>query len=1600
VGAIDTTLSVDAGGALGELEAFAGAVRGLAADWNAMEADLAKGINPAGLGGLADSMTSAAGAIDSAVSTAVGSLGKLGATADSVAGQIGTLGEAGKGLSDITAGAAGAADSLKVVGDSAAVARDELAGAADTGKAVAESNDAIAGSADPAATGIKAVGAASADAAAAQGDLAKAGKAVVDTNADVAASAKASADAQKAQADAAALAGKAQADAAKAQADAAAWSAETASISADAGRASAAGQAEATLGIARSNSVLADSYAAVGTTSIEQDAAVTQGIRAKKAAAEDAAASAETAGEKYKLIGLAGLAVTAVSIDQAAKYQTSMTKLVTTAGELKGNLPEVSSGLLKMAPETGTTPSSLAAGAYWTESAGFHGQRELAVEKPEAQAAYAEGADLPTVAGALTTILTDYGMISPSARKQSELATQATNEMIASVGLGKMTVQGESAALPAVLPGAKTAGLSLPQILGAMSALTAQGTSPDEAAQELRGTIRAVGKPSGIQSAEMQMLGINPLQLSQALGKSGPGGGLTGVVGEIDTAIAKHTDKKTGLVDLDTMNQSVLAVKSANEEVAKLPENLQGVAKGYLDGTTTKAQFYALTGSKSTLSERDVNLLDQFATTANKALGFNSLVKSGMGDQQTKAAALNELLGGQGGQQVGQMLGGANFGTTKSDVDAIASSAKKTGDNINGWPEITKQFNFQLDSAKAGVEAVGDEFGAALLPSATAVLHVVSNIGGFLANNQGLTKALAVGIGGLGAVWTASKLVSGAGTALSDVGKLGQALNIPGAGKLAGIGQGSSAAGTAGTAGLDSAAGSLDGAAGSLQGAAGSLEGAAGKLGTAGAAGDVGDAENAIPRAPLTEPAAGEPSPAVPVAAAGEEEAGLGESENLAKGGGILGALGLTGGTDIGAALNPMGLGLGLALFTKGLSDSAAPAGTPAGKINRNLQKNPGTEDSGMMPYIFGGFESKLALSHFGQAIGGFLGHAIDRTTPAVPVSATESRFTGTGYEQRAAPAAAPAEVREAPAAGYTADTLKIGEASAASIKVKIQPEIDSGSVAAAMASVKTKASEALTGSSSSMTPIKVPAPDLSALDLAKAKAASAAAGIMSAIRSGTGGASSIGASMDTGLAAGIAGGAGAAIAAAHAVASEAAAAMSHALDAHSPSRVTKAIGSEEFDKGFADGIGDDAQVKAAATGLSKSAVASLTAGLQGGASAIAAAKALATGVATPFKDSTIADTITKMEDDVAKALKKHKIDKSEDSAMVAYLKADETKLQALAKQRSSLESQIQQAQSYASNITSSANQGASIVNIASTAESTEAGNAPTPVVAPQMNDLVSGMQSQIAQTKQFNSDIAKLKKEGLNKSQLDQIMQAGAATGDPIAQTILASGKSGIAELNKLAAQMNTAAHQLGVTAGNAMTEPASEIGGKLAQGLKNQLGTVDKSISGLAAGMTSAINAALGSGAGAAAFTAGQKIASELAAGVSSGAGSLATAIGAVIDAALDEATTKAAKKKKEKGGNKDIELGAPVSAGSAGAYSGAPDSVSHPAAAVPHPASAVPSGGGGGGGGGGSITHQSTTILQMDGAEISRIVQDHTIERSLNNLGSGLQVPGRTT
>lgn len=257
-----------------------------------------------------------------------------------------------------------------------------------------------------------------------------------------------------------------------------------------------------------------------------------------KAAAAEASTASSTAFNglagvgKAALIGVAGaaIAVGAVSLHMAGDFQESMTQLVTGAGESKANIAQVSQGILDMSTQVGTSAQQLASGMYMVESAGFHGAQGLTILKAAAEGAKVGGADMSTVADALTSSMNAY-------RNSGENANQMTNDLVATVASGKMHMQDLAGSLGAVLPAASTAGVSLEDVSAAIATMTAQGTPAADAATYLRQTILQLENPSAKATSALADIGMKAQDVHAML--ADPNTGLNGGLAVITDALGK-----------------------------------------------------------------------------------------------------------------------------------------------------------------------------------------------------------------------------------------------------------------------------------------------------------------------------------------------------------------------------------------------------------------------------------------------------------------------------------------------------------------------------------------------------------------------------------------------------------------------------------------------------------------------------------------------------------------------------------------------------------------------------------------------------------------------------------------------------------------------------------------------------------------------------------------------------------------------------------------------------------------------------------------------------------------------------------------------------
>lgn len=435
-------------------------------------------------------------------------------------------------------------------------------------------------------------------------------------------------------------------------------------------------------------------------------------------------------------VAVAAGAIAAKSIKAAGDFESSTNRLVTSAGETTQNIDMVRKGMLAMSGQVGDSAMDLSKAMYTVESGGRHGAEGLQVLRAAAEGAKAEGADLTTVADALTSVLQDYHL------KGSD-AARVTSEMVAAVGSGKTTFEQFAGSLHSVLPIAQSAGISFEDVSAAIASMTVHGMSADQATQNLADTIKHMVAPTAVQTKELAQLGISSSDLANMVGKRG----LTGTLQDLSELILKHMGP-SGRVMLDAFNQSKDAANDANIMIGKMPANLQKLAKEYQGGKISVDDWRK---ALKALPPEQANLLSQWSSLENQAKGFNSVLKSGSPAAQTYQDALRRVTGDATGLTTALMLTGENTGYVNQTLKTISSATTEAGNHVKGWSDVQSTFNQRMAQFKASLGAVQIEIGNALLPYAKDMLGVIADSVGWFTKHTTTAKILAGAIGTLAA---------------------------------------------------------------------------------------------------------------------------------------------------------------------------------------------------------------------------------------------------------------------------------------------------------------------------------------------------------------------------------------------------------------------------------------------------------------------------------------------------------------------------------------------------------------------------------------------------------------------------------------------------------------------------------------------------------------------------------------------------------------------------------------------------------------------------------------------------------------------------------
>lgn len=217
--------------------------------------------------------------------------------------------------------------------------------------------------------------------------------------------------------------------------------------------------------------------------------------------------------------GLAKAGQAVVGFDKAMRNVNSIAQLS------EGRLKSLQGQVLKLAGKTAQAPQTLAEGLYDLVSSGFNAQDSMKVLAASAKAATAGLTTTEISTKAVAAVLNAYHRPAKDAANVSDVLFQTVNRGVISFETLAQTI-GD------VLPFASSLGVNVNQVGAALSTMTKEGLSGEEATTRLKNTLVAFIKPTDAMSAAIKKAGASS---GEALVKQkGFQGALEAVIGSTD----------------------------------------------------------------------------------------------------------------------------------------------------------------------------------------------------------------------------------------------------------------------------------------------------------------------------------------------------------------------------------------------------------------------------------------------------------------------------------------------------------------------------------------------------------------------------------------------------------------------------------------------------------------------------------------------------------------------------------------------------------------------------------------------------------------------------------------------------------------------------------------------------------------------------------------------------------------------------------------------------------------------------------------------------------------------------------------------------------
>ncbi|EAC3774052.1 tape measure protein [Listeria monocytogenes] len=342
-----------------------------------------------------------------------------------------------------------------------------------------------------------------------------------------------------------------------------------------------------------------------------------------------------------------------------------------------------------------------------------------------------------------------------------------------------------------------------------------------------------------------------------------------------------------------------------------------------------------------------------------------------------------------------------------------------------------------------------------------------------------------------------------------------------------------------------------------------------------------------------------------------------------------------------------------------------------------------------------------------------------------------------------------------------------------------------------------------------------------------KGNAFSAGIGIGNSAKSGAASvdSSGVGSDFSAGYVNGILSGMGAVGEAAASLASKALAAVQKKQDSHSPAKESKKLGGD-FGTGYSLGIADkNKAVTKAANNL--------------------VASALGTESQIKKLSSTLKDKISSAIDAGLHSKNKSAGQLKQAKALSSiegYIGQQTNKLAATAKKRDKVVAQLKAANTKMADLTKQSKEYA-----ASITEKMQSYGSISNVDPENPQSIQAEMQKRLKEIKAFQANVEKLRKKGVSKDIISDILESGVENGSSYAQALAKSDAKTIKAINSTQNQINSASKSMGNTAANAMYSAGINAAKGLINGLNSQKKQLENTAKSIANTITNSVKKAL---------------------------------------------------------------------------------------------------------------------------------------------------------